>query len=401
MLTGHNIICFALGDWWGMNPNCATHIMKRMSKKNRVLYINPFSSDLLGSINKRKGLLLRIIRKFRSIVQFLKRPEPNLFIYSPFFLPLHGIKAIDLINNFLLRFQLMIICHFLGMSRPIIWVGNIRSADLLGWCKSDLIVYHVSDLFAECKYTANRNLLRRREQKVIERSDLVICVSEKLYRLKLGQCNNVFYLPHGVDIDLFREAAQKNECMKELVGIPKPIAGYFGTMTANNDIELLLYCARNLSDISFVFAGQITGGDYSELLQMPNVYYLGRLPYEKIPFLCAGFDICMLQWKMSNWIKYCNPLKLFEYMSSGKPIVSVPIDEIVEKYSDLVSVANSKEEFCNAIIWELNNDTQVRANRRIEIARENSWDNRIERLSEVISSVLDAKVADYSKKDTI
>ena len=205
--------------------------------------------------------------------------------------------------------------------------------------------------------------------------------------MKKAQRNNVFYIPHGVDFELFREAAQKRERIKELAGVPKPTAGYFGTMTAHNDIELLLWCARKLPNVSFVLAGQITGGDYSQLKQMNNVYFLGRLPYEKIPQLCAYFDVCMLQWKMSEWIECCNPLKMFEYMASGKPIVSVPIKEAMQ-YSDIISIAHSKEQFTDAIRWELLNDTPERAERRIEIAREHSWDKHVEKISELIVNTI-------------
>jgi glycosyltransferase involved in cell wall biosynthesis len=161
-------------------------------------------------------------------------------------------------------------------------------------------------------------------------------------------------------------------------------------MTAHNDIELLLWCARNLPDVSFVFAGQITGGDYSGLKRLDNVYFLGRIPYEKIPKLCASFDVCMLQWKMNEWIRCCNPLKMFEYMASGKPIVSVPIEE-AKQYSDIISIAHSKEQFAEAIRWELQNDTTERARKRIEIAKNHSWDEHVEKISELIENTITTK----------
>jgi len=78
-------------------------------------------------------------------------------------------------------------------------------------------------------------------------------------------------------------------------------------------------------------------------------------------------------------------------MASGKPIVSTPIDEIAENYSDIVSVATSKEEYCDAIIWELTNDTQERAHQRIQAAKEHSWDNHVDRLSDIISNTIAAR----------
>ena len=81
-------------------------------------------------------------------------------------------------------------------------------------------------------------------------------------------------------------------------------------------------------------------------------------------------------------------------MASGKPIVSIPIPEIAENYSDIVSVARTKGEYRKAITWELNNDTQKRAYRRIKAAKEHSWENHIERLSRIINSAIAAKMTE-------
>lgn len=327
------------------------------------------------------------------MLKLFRRVNNNLYVVSPIFLPVQGTLLLDRINNAIITMQLKLLQFFLKIKKPILWVENLRVIDFISHFNQQLVVYHVSDRLDECPYTHNKEKLRLCETTISQKSDLIICVSKKLYEWKKNSDAKVHYLPHGVDFDLFREAGEQNICLEELKKISKPIAGYFGTMTAENDIELLLYCAHRLPDVSFVFAGQITGGDYSELLQMPNVYHLGRLPYEKIPFLCAGFDVCMLQWKINEWIRHCNPLKLFEYMASGRPIISVHIDEVAEKYSDVISIANNKKEFCNAITWELRNDTAERRNTRIRIAEQHSWDSHIEKLSQIIMDTIAAKQA--------
>ena len=387
MFEGYNIICFAPTDWWAMNPSCNTHIMRKLADKNRILFINPFSSDLMG---ERKNICRRIPRKIKSTLKCLRQPYNNLYVYSPVFLPLQGNRIIDEINNFFLQLQIKLLCSYLKIKKPILWVENVRAADMLNWFSPKLTVFHVSDLFSKSRYTGNKEILQAKEDSITTKSDLIICVSQSLYEIKSSQHKNVFYLPHGVDFDLFREAVDKNIRLEEVANIPRPIAGYYGTMTANNDIELLLWCARQLPTVSFVFAGQITSGNYSVLESLPNVYLLGKLPYEKIPRLCASFDVCMLQWKMTEWIQNCNPLKMIEYMASGKPIVSVPIKE-VEKYSDIVSIAKNKEDFCAAIMAELNSDTPERAAKRIKIASQHSWNKNIEIISQLITKIITAK----------
>lgn len=372
-----------------MNPSCTTHIMRRLAQNNKVLFVNPFSSDLSGGL--KRGIGVRILRKIKSLYKVVRKPCENLYVFSPFFFPFQGKKRMDALNNTLLKIQFWLLLKFIGIRKPILWVENLRSADLLAGFEPGAVVFHVSDLFTQCKYTANRQVLETREKKILAASDLVICVSRPLQKRHSELHSNVHYIPHGVDFFKYHEAVLSGQTLPELSGIPHPIAGYFGTMTANNDIELLLHCARQLPHVSFVFAGLITGGNYDDLLSLPNVYHLGKLPYEKMPLLCAGFDVCLLQWKMSEWIRNCNPLKLLEYMASGKPIVSVPIRDVEERYSDLVSIADGKEAFCAAIKRELQSDTSRRSAARVEIARQHDWEQHVRQIETLISDTLSPK----------
>ena len=385
MIQGKKIVCFAPNDWWAQNPSCTTHIMQELSKDNSVLYINPFSSDILGakSSGKKKGLSVRIKRKLKSMFSGLKKINSSLHVFSPFFIPIQGKTVFDSFNNFFLRLQIKFVFRIIGFTSPILWIENIRAANALQWFKSVMVVYHVSDLFAKDSYSSNQKALEAKEQYVSDRSDLTICVSDELYDMKKDLWDNVHYLPHGVDFELFRDASERPIALDVLSGIPHPIAGYFGTMTANNDIEMMVYCARTLPDVSFVFAGQITTGDYSELASLNNVYLLGRLPYNEIPQLCAAFDVCMLQWKVTDWIRHCNPLKMLEYMASGNPIVSVEINE-AKKYKDIISITETKEDFCRALMWEIENDNDERKKKRVEIASRHSWSSNVEKISEMI-----------------
>jgi glycosyltransferase involved in cell wall biosynthesis len=392
MLSGRQILCFGPSDWWSMNPSCTTHIMCRLAHANRVLYVNPFSSDLRAATGsgQRRGLGTRIARKLKSLTRGLRKPAEHLYVFSPLFVPIQGRRVLDAFNDFCLRSQIRGVCRLLRFDRPILWLENVRAADALSWFRPSMTVYHISDLFATDSYTSNVRRQEAREQRISAGSDLLICVSRDLYELKRRRRDDVHYLPHGVDFELFRQAAEREAPLPEIAHIPRPIAGYFGTMTAHNDIEMMTYCARNLPGVSFVFAGQVTAGDYAELSSVKNVHLLGRLPYEKIPRLCAGFDVCMLQWKMSDWIRTCNPLKMLEYMASGRPIVSVEINE-ARQYADVISIAGNKEEFCRAIEWELHNDTPERKAKRIEMAASHSWSRHVERLSELIEGTIRRK----------
>lgn len=390
MIENCDILCFGPSDWWGMNPSCGTHIMRHFSARNRILYVNPFSSDLLG-VRSRRGLGCRILRKLKSCFRLVRKVQPNIYVVSIFFLPVQGVPVLDWLNNVLIMLQLKVLLTVLRFKKPLVWVENLRCANLLSKIKSRLIVYHVSDRFAECPYTKNREVLRQREAQITEKADLLVCVSRELYELKRSEHPNVHYLPHGVDYERFREAAQAGRTYPGLIAGKRRIVGYYGTLTALNHIDLLVHCARTLPEVQFVFAGQITAGDYSPLQQLENVTFLGKVPYSDIPALCSSFDVCLLPWRMTDWIQHCNPLKFFEYMASGRPIVSVPIAEIASNYAHLVSIAGTPEEFCEAIERELGQEDPERAQSRVEMARMHSWPAHVEKLSAMIQTAIESR----------
>lgn len=388
MIKGLEILCFGPGDWWHMNPNCTMHTMRRLSKHNRILYINPFSSDFPKGI--RSGLFRRIRRKLLSIVQSVRRVSDHLYTFSPVFFPLHGNRWIDGLNNLSIRIQIAIVCCVLRMRPSTLWIENVRAADAMNWYPEAMVVYHVSDDFTACPYARNRDALIRRDKMLTVQADLVLCVSKPLLDLKSStRDNNIHYLPHGVDFQKFNEAAQLPVPPQEYSHISRPVVGYFGTLTAQNDIEILEYCASNAPDLSFIFAGSVTGGDYRVLRSLSNTHFLGFVPYDRIHRLAASFDVCLLPWRLTDAIVNCNPLKFLEYMATGRPIVSVPLPQIAHMAEGMVSFARTKEQFLLAIRWELEYDNKRRQSQRVEMARCNGWDAHALKLSRLLLETRD------------
>ena len=102
--------------------------------------------------------------------------------------------------------------------------------------------------------------------------------------------------------------------------------------------------------------------------------FLGMIPYKKLPAVAANFDVGIMFWKLTDWIKACSPLKLKEYLALGLPIVSVPIDEVLLKYTEYVQVATDGPSFVAAIEQVL---TLADRNERREFAMQYSWANLV------------------------
>jgi glycosyltransferase involved in cell wall biosynthesis len=163
--------------------------------------------------------------------------------------------------------------------------------------------------------------------------------------------------------------------------------GYFGSLTDSFDQENIRYCAARHPELSFVLIGRIVT-DFSALRDLPNVHFLGYKKYEELPMYGAQFDVGLLNWKMTEWIKYSNPLKTNEYLAMGKPVVSVPIDEIERNYSDRIRVGQTKEELCRLIVEEIESDSDDKRWARARSVLDETWESRVELMSRLIGKHL-------------
>ena len=95
-----------------------------------------------------------------------------------------------------------------------------------------------------------------------------------------------------------------------------------------------------------------------------------------------------MNWKMNEWMHYCSPVKTKEYLAMGKPVVSIPIPEVVDTFSDLISIAATPAEFLQKIEWELKNDSEIRRNRRIAKVWNDTWDQKVREISDIIKALI-------------
>ncbi len=136
---------------------------------------------------------------------------------------------------------------------------------------------------------------------------------------------------------------------------------------------------------SFVVIGEVFRDrvNISKLEQLPNFYFLGNKKFEELPAYQKAIDVCMIPYRVTEETMFISPLKLYEYMSAGKPIVSTPLPEVKE-FNGIVKIANSAQDFINNISEFLNNDNSEIIKKSLEIANNNSWDNRVLQMSDII-----------------
>jgi glycosyltransferase involved in cell wall biosynthesis len=219
--------------------------------------------------------------------------------------------------------------------------------------------------------------------------DLVIASSLNLKR-KSDQLNpHSYFVPHAVNFDLFSMARSPETAVPpEIAQLPKPVIGYIGMFYPNLiDVDCVEYSARK-SGYSFVFIGKKLGRfSLSRLERLDNVHFLGfKEPTELAGYL-KGMDVCIMPRVKSELLEAVFPLKLFEYLAAGKPVVATKTDELCS-YEHLISLANTPEEFLEAIDRELRDDTPEKITARVEAAKANTWDVRVEALSALVEKHL-------------
>ena len=212
----------------------------------------------------------------------------------------------------------------------------------------------------------------KEEHELIKKADLVISSSQLLYDKNIRINQNTIQVKNATEFEHFKQAV-KNGKLSYLA--TKPIIGYYGAISDWFDIDMVEYCATQLCEYNFVMIGSTFGCDISRVETIPNIHFIGEIPYKELPGYFAYFDVCLIPFKIIPLTLATNPVKFYEYLSAGKPVVSTELPQLIP-YAAYCYLADNKEEFCSKIVEALNEETGDLSSKRIELAKENSWAKR-------------------------
>lgn len=229
------------------------------------------------------------------------------------------------------------------------------------------------------KYQIDR-LMRNYEQ-LDKESDLIYTVSQDLAE----QFNNpkTKWLPNAVDFDHF----QTSETIEELSSLNRPIIGFLGILQDRIDTELIKKIAQRYEFASIVLAGPVWKGfPKEELSAYKNIIFSGPVSYRNIPKFYNTFDVGIITYKNSEFIKSTNSMKYYEYLASGLPVVSTWSGGI-EKFNDVMYISHDDEEFLQNIKKAFDENTPALEEKRKQFVSGMTWKSRVDEIMRDVEDV--------------
>lgn len=252
-------------------------------------------------------------------------------------------------------------------------------------CMSTLIeykkaIFRVADRFIG--FSKCTQAMKEMEKELVEKVDYVVYTARALEEyVKEMHPQNSFHLPNGVN---FKHFVEEREIPDEYVNIPKPIAVYVGAMDQWFDYRLVNEVAKRMPEVSFVFIGPDKLAR-ERIEKRKNVYVLGARSYSIIPAYLKYADVGLIPFDVeghSTLVNSIHPLKLYEYMACGLPVVSVDWEELHTIHAPAF-LATGVEAFCKGIRQAVCCGMEKRKN-YIEFARAQDWENRVEDILNLI-----------------
>ena len=376
--------------WFGLRQR-HQHLMEGLSHQfGRTLYFEPSASYV--------RLLLKRDFPISELWQHYLPPdqlgEKLWLIKTPPGLPHRlGLKRVNIPNK--KRLARNIRKHVKPEEKIVLWVGGPKAGDLIGLIDPALIIYDCYDAFSTFAWEApHAAYIDELERRLLIRSDIILTTSSGLMEKAGREDPRVHLVRNACDYDHFATEMEPPANFKPVIDLrkfKKPMIGYAGDIAEWLDQELIKFLAECRPEWTFVFFGGPPKVDISSISSLPNVHFPGRVPYTDLPYYLHYFDCLLIPFVLNDLTEEVNPVKMYEYLATGIPIVSAAMPEVV-RHEDVVNIGRNPEDFLVKIETAIAGDSEQLKAKRREVAQANSWTKRIEVVSDIISKAIGAGI---------
>jgi glycosyltransferase involved in cell wall biosynthesis len=287
-----------------------------------------------------------------------------------------------------LRLLQPMVAHLVPPGEQVIaWFYTPMALPLLQSLQPALVVYDCMDELASFKNPPKQ--LLQRESALLNIADLVFAGGPSLYEAKKHRHPNVHCFSSSVDVAHFQQALDRGRVHPQQAHIPHPRLGFYGVLDERFDPDLVGALADAHPEWQVVLAGPIVKIDEERLPRRANIHYLGQQPYEALPDLLAGWDVCLMPFAINDATKFISPTKVLEYMAAQLPIVSTPIADVANPYGHVVAIASGAGEFvaaCEAALALTPAQRRQMAEGMQAVVAATSWDTTASHMHALLAS---------------
>jgi glycosyltransferase involved in cell wall biosynthesis len=377
---------FATADWdepyWTNKQHCATELAKLGVD---VLYIESVGlrAPRPGSSRDWKRLKDRLLKGIRSLIFGAPQRASHIRVLSPLLIPggyRHPVTRC--LNRFLLKAAIWRNQRKNLALPPLIWTYHPFMMDIFSSWRGSSLLYHCVDDIAAVP-GVDADAFRSAEQVLLHRADVVFATATALADHCRSINSNTHFLPNVVDAEHFGKALESGWIPDDLACIPEPRLGYHGVLSDFKiDFQLLLDAARLKPEWSWVFIGDEREGQKSplvaELAKLPNVHFLGYRSYNDLPSYLRWIQVGLLPSLINEYTRSMFPMKYFEYLAAGVPVVSTPL-AFSQYINSGLMIASLPVDFILAIQTQLSNGRFDK--RHVELlVSDNTWSARMSKM---------------------
>jgi hypothetical protein len=386
------IICITQSLWDG--PKRVRHnLMREYAKRgHKVVFVEAYLTWVK---------LLKGKSYWKYFFNIFKKPRLNedgvyLAAVPPFIPGGEWIRIINSLNWLIISFWVKyFVIKSLKFDKPVLFTFSPLSEKVIGKFNESLSIYFCNDPFKQIfKYKSAHKNIERIENVLTGKADLVFGVSEKLVEERLQYNPNTHLIPLAVNDELFNKAYKnETEPAKDIELLNRPVIGHIGVLNNRIDIELMFKLAETFINYSFVFIGPVmeVDGEYKSRLDklktLKNIHFLGNKKENELPSFIKPVDICIIPYVKDDVTKYIKAnSKFFQYVSSGKPVVSTigPVG-----FGDELCIqADSFDEFVSAIKRALEMNKPEHLQKRKEFIKQHTWSARVDEIEKKIEEFM-------------
>ena len=360
----HDVVCFAICEWDARFQRPQQLMSRFAAAGHRVFYVSPhFRRDGPGCvITLKRPNVYEVTLRGKGLNVYAHRLDDGARD-----LLMEGLDALAREASFGPAVAIV--------QLPFWWPLARQARQRFGWP----VVYDCMDFHAG--FSTVRKAMAAQEDELLAEADVVVASSTGLEQHALRRRKEVVLLRNAGDYEHFARTPKASNA--------RPVIGYYGAIADWFDSALVAELAERRPDWDFLLIGSTYGADIARLARLPNVSLPGEEAYESLPEWLGRFDVAIIPFKRTKLTEATNPVKVYEMLAGGKPIVSVPLPEVAA-LAPLVRLASNAEEFEREIMAVLANpDEGIEARRAF--AKEHTWERRFEVLRGVTAAAVRAR----------